>query len=85
MIQAILIMIAILLVIMFGLGNMHQTRVNLPLTGTFEVTTMFLLLLCFFLGYAAAVLTWCLKKIKDKKNNKRVENNDEKRKSIREY
>ena len=81
MIQAIIIMMVLFLITVFGLGNMHQTRVNLPLAGGYEVNTIFLLILCFFLGYAAAVLTWCVQRIKDKKT--KSGNNHEKRKHIR--
>jgi len=62
--QIILICIVFILVIVFGAQNMHQARVNLPLTGTVEIRTVFLLLLCFFLGYAAAFFSWLLLRAK---------------------
>ena len=62
-----LIIIAIMAVIMlFGAQNMHQTKVNFPFMGTFEARTVFLLLLCFFLGYIAASFTWLIKNFKDR-------------------
>lgn len=49
------IIISILLVlVVFAALNMHQTRVNMPFTSGFEVRTVFLLIVTFFLGYAVA-------------------------------
>ena len=49
-----LIIIVLLLLLIFGAVNMHQTRVNVPFTGGFEVRTVLLLVVSFFLGYAVA-------------------------------
>ena len=65
--QAILITVIFLIVIVFGAQNMHQTRVNFPFSGGFEIRTVFLLLLCFFLGFASASFIWVAKQLKNRK------------------
>jgi len=67
--QTILVFVIFALIIIFGAQNMHQTRVNFPLAGGTEIRTVFLLLLCFFLGYATAFFSWLLWRAKgrDKK------------------
>jgi len=64
--QSVLLIIILVIVILFGSQNMHQTRVNFPFAGTFEIRTVFLLLLCFFLGYAAASFIWLAKQVRNK-------------------
>jgi len=68
MIQTIATILIFLFVILFSIRNMHQAQVNLPLAGNFEIRTIFLLLLCFFLGFATATFLWLGKKIKDRKS-----------------
>jgi len=52
--RAALIIGIVLAVLVLSAQNMHRTRVNLPFTEGFEITTVFLLVLCFALGYATA-------------------------------
>ena len=47
----------VLAALVLSAQNMHRTRVNLPFTQGFEIATVFLLVLCFALGYATARLT----------------------------
>ena len=65
--QAVAIIIIFVLLILFGAQNMHQTRINFPLAGAFEIRTVFLLLLCFFLGYAASSFIWLTKRLRGRK------------------
>ena len=51
----------VLVVLVLSAQNMHRTRVNFPFTQGFEVSTAFLLALCFGLGYAAARLAALIK------------------------
>lgn len=62
--QSILLIIIFIVFILFGIQNMHQTRVNFPLAGTFEIRTIFLLIACFFLGYMAASFIWIARQLK---------------------
>ena len=68
--QAVVLLGMFLFVTLFSVQNMHQTRINFPLAGGFEITTMFLLILCFFLGFAAASILWLTKQIKRRKDAK---------------
>ena len=65
--QGLVLIIIFALIVIFGVQNMHQTRVNFPFMGTFEARTVFLLLLCFFLGYVAASFTWLIKNLRDRR------------------
>ena len=65
-----MLIIVLVLAIIFGAQNMHQTRVNFPFAGTFEIRTVFLLILCFFLGYVAASLIWLTKQVRKNKEEK---------------
>jgi uncharacterized integral membrane protein len=62
--QSVLLILIFVALILFGLQNMHQTRVNFPLVGTFEIRTVFLLIVCFFLGYMSASFMWIAKQLK---------------------
>ena len=55
--RAALIIGIVLAVFVLSAQNMHRTRVNLPFTQGFEIATVFLLVLCFALGYGTARLT----------------------------
>jgi len=52
--RMIIVIIIILLVLIFSAQNMHATQVNFPFTSGFEIRMVFLLVLCFILGYATA-------------------------------
>ena len=56
--QAILLTIVFLMILLFGVQNMHQAKVNFPFAGSFEINTIFLLIVCFFLGFATASFIW---------------------------
>ena len=65
--RAIVIVGISLLIILFASLNMHATRLNVPFTKGFEIRTVFLLLLCFFLGYASAFFVGLAKVVKNRK------------------
>ena len=62
-----LFLIILTLIIVFGAQNMHQTRVNFPFTGGFEIRTVFLLILCFFLGFASSFFMLITRQLKKRK------------------
>ncbi len=64
--QSVLLIIILVIIVLFGFQNMHQTRVNFPFAGTFEIRTVFLLLLCFFLGYVTASFVWLARQLGNK-------------------
>ncbi|MBF0254405.1 MAG: hypothetical protein HQL11_04700 [Candidatus Omnitrophica bacterium] len=43
---------------LFGVQNMHQTRVNFPMVGGLEIQTVFLLMIVFILGFMAGCFFW---------------------------
>lgn len=49
-----IIITAALTVITLAALNMHPTRVNVPFTQGYEIKTVFLLIVSFFLGYGVA-------------------------------
>ena len=51
--KAIIITIVLGVVILAAL-NMHPTKVNVPFTQGYEIKTVFLLIMSFFLGYGVA-------------------------------
>ena len=63
--QALPVIIFLVIVFLFGFENMHTARVNFPFAGTFEIKTVFLLIICFFLGYATASFLWMMKRLED--------------------
>ena len=65
--QVVVIGIIFFLIIIFGAQNMHQTRINFPFIGGAEIRTIFLLNLCFFLGFATASFVWFIKQLKSRK------------------
>lgn len=59
--RAALIIGIVLAVLMLSAQNMQRARINFPFTQGLEIATVFLLVLCFALGYAAARLTALVK------------------------
>ena len=66
MLQSLPFIIFLAIIFLFGFENLHQARVNFPFAGSFEIRTIFLLIICFFLGYAAATFSWMKKYMKDR-------------------
>ena len=66
--RAIIVITIFLVVLLFVVVNMHSTKVNFPFTKGFEISTVFLLMLSFLLGFAAA---YFLRLAKDLKNRKK--------------
>ena len=62
--KAVTVLVLLLLVLLFGAQNLHQVRINLPLAGAFEIRTVFLLMLCFFLGFACASFIWIARQLR---------------------
>jgi len=51
----VVIVIGVLLLVFLFVGqNMHSIQINMPFSGGFEVRTVFLVAVVFFLGYGAA-------------------------------
>ena len=65
--QAIATLVILLVIILFGSRNMHETRINFPLAGGVSIHTVFLLIVCYFLGFASASFIWIAKLLKDRK------------------
>ena len=59
--QVILAVIITLLIVVFAFQNMHQTELNFLFTRPFEIRIVFLLMISFFLGFAASSVYWCKK------------------------
>jgi uncharacterized integral membrane protein len=66
--RTIIVIIVVLVIILFVGGNMHTTRVNLPFANGFEIRTILLLFISFFLGYGTAYLVGF---VKNSKNNRK--------------
>lgn len=56
----------LLIVLLFAALNMHPTQVNFPFTKGFEIRTVFLLILSFFLGYAVAYFVGLVRNLKNR-------------------
>jgi len=65
--RAIVVITIFLIVLLFVTQNMHTTRVNFPFTKGIEVSTVFLLILSFFLGFAASYFVRLAKDLKNRK------------------
>jgi uncharacterized integral membrane protein len=52
---------------LFIAGNMHTTQVNLPFGKGFEIRTVFLLIVSFFLGYGTAYFVGLIKNSKNRR------------------
>jgi len=66
--QAILTAIVLMVIILFGARNMHQTRINFPLAGGVDIQTVFLLIVAYFLGFTSASFFWIMKQLKNRRN-----------------
>jgi uncharacterized integral membrane protein len=67
--KAFILILIFAVIVLFTMQNMHQTRINFPFAGALEIRTVFLLLLCFFLGYAVSSFIWLARGVK--KNGRR--------------
>jgi uncharacterized integral membrane protein len=65
--RTIIIIIVVLIVFLFVAVNMHTTQINLPFGKGFEIRTVFLLTLSFFVGYGTAYLVSFLKNSKNRR------------------
>jgi uncharacterized integral membrane protein len=65
--RTILIVIVVLVMLLFIAGNMHTTQVNLPFGKGFEIRTVFLLIVSFFLGYGTAYFVGLIKNSKNRR------------------
>ncbi len=52
--RKVIIITIVLAVVILSALNMHPTKVNLPFTQGYEIKTVFLLVVSFFLGYGVA-------------------------------
>jgi len=52
--RKILLITGVLVLLVLAALNMHPTKVNVPFTEGYEVRTIFLLIVSFFLGYGVA-------------------------------
>jgi len=68
--RTVIVITILLIVFLFVAVNMHQTRVNFPFTKGFEIRTVFLLVLSFFVGFATAYFVRFTKDSKNRRNEK---------------
>ena len=62
--RALLIVGICLVILLFASLNMHSTQINFPFSKGFEMRTVFLLTLCFVVGYGAAYFVGLAKDLK---------------------
>ena len=65
--RTIIIIAVVLIIFLFVAVNMHTTQINLPFGKGFEIRTVFLLTLSFFVGYGTAYLVGFVKNSKNRK------------------
>jgi len=65
--RTILLIVVLLVVFLFVGSNMHATRINLPFTKGWEISTAFLLFLSFLVGYGTAYLVGMVRNLKNRR------------------
>ena len=65
--RTILVIVVVLIIFLFIVGNMHTTQVNLPFGKGFEIRTVFLLVLSFLSGYGTAYFVGIIKNSKNRR------------------
>jgi len=65
--RAVIVITIFLIVLLFVTQNMHTTKVNFPFTKGVEVSTVFLVILSFFLGFATSYFVRFTKDFKNRK------------------
>lgn len=65
--RTILVIVVVLIIFLFIVGNMHTTQVNLPFGRGFEIRTVFLLVLSFLSGYGTAYFVGIIKNSKNRR------------------
>ena len=65
--RTIIVIIVVLIIFLFVAVNMHTTQINLPFGKGFEIRTVFLLTLSFFVGYGTAHFVGFVKNSKDRR------------------